>query len=105
MEDGTPLTRGLVCFETDTYRARGTLTADGTYRVSSEKANDGIPPGTYKVYIFGAEAPVEDSEGRMRDARAVPLVAVKYTNPDTSEITVEIDAKTKQFDFQVEKPK
>jgi len=103
-EDGSPLTRGLVCFETDTYRARGTLMPDGTYRVTSVKANDGIPPGTYKVYIFGAEAPVEDVSGRMRDARAMSLVAVKYTNKETSGITVEVDAKTKQFDFQVEKP-
>lgn len=103
-EDGSPLTRGLVCFETATYRARGPLTADGTYRVSSEKTNDGIPPGLYKVYIFGAEAAIDNPGNKMNAPRAVPLVAVKYTNADTSGITIEIDGKTKEFNFEVEKP-
>lgn len=103
-EDGSPLTRGLVCFETATYRARGTLTADGTYRVTSVKQNDGIPPGLYKVYIFGAEASVESSSGNMRAARAESLVATKYTNAETSGITVEVDGKTREFNFEVEKP-
>jgi len=103
-EDGSPLTSGMVCFETDTYRARGPLKPDGTYQVTSVKANDGIPPGTYKVYVFGAEVGVEETSGRMNAARSVSLVARKYTNKETSGITVEVDAKTKQFDFQVEKP-
>ena len=103
-EDGSPLNRGMVCFETETYRARGPLKPDGTYQVTSVKANDGIPPGSYKVYIFGAEGASEDTSGRMNAARSVSLVAAKYTNKDTSGISVEVDAKTKQFDFQVEKP-
>jgi len=102
-EDGSPLTRGMVCFETDTFRARGTLNSDGTYQVTSVKDNDGIPPGFYKVYIFGAEDSVEDAPG-MNAARSASLVAAKYTNKETSGISVEVDAKTKQFDFQVEKP-
>ena len=103
-EDGSPVPRGTVCFETESFRARGILSSDGTYKVGSLKENDGIPPGTYKVYIFGAEAPIEDVAGNMNALRAVPLVARKYTNAETSGITVQVDAKTKQFDFQVEKP-
>jgi flagellar hook assembly protein FlgD len=103
-EDNSPLTRGQVCFETDSYRARGTLMPDGTYQVSSVKANDGIPPGLYKVYVFGAENPIESPGGNMRAARSKSLIATKYTNANTSGITVQVDGKTKQFDFQVEKP-
>jgi len=103
-EDGSPLTRGQVCFATDTFSARGTLSADGTYRVTSVKANDGIPPGLYKVYIFGAETPLDEPTGGMGAARTELLIARKYTNAETSEITVQVDGKTRQFDFQVEKP-
>jgi hypothetical protein len=103
-EDGTPLTCGMVCFETDTFAARGPLTSDGTYQVTSVKKNDGIPKGSYKVFIFGAEAAVENPSGGMREARSVPLVAQKYTNRDTSGLTFEVDGTTKEFNFEVEKP-
>ena len=77
---------------------------DGTYQVTSVKQNDGIPKGHYKVYIFGAEAGVENPSGGMRDARSTSLVAAKYTGPASSGITFEVDGKTKEFNFEVEKP-
>ena len=104
-EDGSPLSRGTVCFEKDGFSARGTLSADGTYQVSSVKQNDGIPPGLYKVYIFGAEGPVTDTQaGGMMAPRVMQLVATKYTNAETSEIKVQVDGKTREFNFEVEKP-
>jgi len=103
-EDGSPLTRGMVCFETDTFRARGPLNPDGTYQVSSVKENDGIPKGSYKVYIFGAEDATEATSGGMNAARSAPMIAKKYTDKETSGITAEVDGKTKQFNFEVEKP-
>ncbi len=54
-DDGTPLETGTVGFTTDDYNARGPIQKDGSFVVSSEKPGDGLPPGTYRVHISGAE--------------------------------------------------
>src|ERR1041384_6176679 len=55
LEDGTPLTRGLVIFERveggPPLTARGNVLPDGRYELSTEKPGDGVPPGRYKVAI------------------------------------------------------
>src|SRR4051794_23699741 len=54
LADGSPLTKGLVVFETTGARpvmARGNVDADGTYHLSTNKPGDGVPPGKYRVLI------------------------------------------------------
>ena len=53
-DDGSPVPVGTVCFETDNYFSRGDLSPDGTFVVGSLKQTDGLPSGTYRVYITGA---------------------------------------------------
>src|SRR5262245_15269026 len=55
LEDGTPLTRGLVVFEGHVegaaVMARGAVQTDGRYQLSTDKPGDGAPPGLYRVLI------------------------------------------------------
>ncbi|HBT77832.1 MAG TPA: hypothetical protein DEB39_13120 [Planctomycetaceae bacterium] len=98
--DGTPLDLGTVCFETDNFLARGTIRPDGTYDVGSLSDNDGLPPGTYNVYVTGTEKEV----ARDKDDYPVftPTVDPKYAGAKTSGLTVTVPAATGAFDFQVE---
>src|SRR5262245_33475146 len=55
LEDGSPLTKGLVVFERqgggDPVTARGEIRPDGSFELSTSKRGDGVPPGRYKVLI------------------------------------------------------
>ena len=55
--DGTPLDRGIVIFENDKIAARGFIQKDGTYSLTSGD-DKGIPLGTYRVSISGANQPI-----------------------------------------------
>lgn len=118
-DDGSPLTTGMVCFESDSFLARGPLNQDGYYDLGSLVLNDGIPKGEYRVYVSGAEA-VEDVEikqvpgqaghvtrpsmsGTMAGQTFTPLIDVKYSSGKTSGLTVNIDGTSKKFDFQVDR--
>ena len=100
-DDGSPLTTGMVCFETDTYNARGELSSDGTFEMGSYKDNDGLPPGTYRVFISNALKVIGT------DARGLnvyeSLIDEKFTSGSTSGITVEVTPSTKEFNFEVDR--
>ena len=99
-DDGGPLTNGIVCFVQNEFLARGHLDSEGTYRMSSTGTNDGLPKGTYKVYLVGAELVSVDSGG---NSTYTPLVHNRYESADTSGLEFEVDGKTRRFDFQVER--
>lgn len=123
-DDGSPLTTGLVCFESDSYLARGPLNQDGYYDLGSLNLNDGIPKGEYRVYISGAESTEEvavaqdaptqvpgqaayisgpSMAGTMGGKIFTPLIDRKFTDGKTSRLTVTIDGSSKKFDFQVDR--
>jgi len=100
-DDQSPVPAGSVCFETDTYVARGTLKPDGTFVVGSLRENDGLPTGTYRVYIVGAEKVI----GHTGDGMELfePLIDNKYTKSSTSEITIDLTRSTKDFLITVDR--
>ena len=104
--DGTPLTVGKVMFTNGTITAFGDINAKGGFRMGTKKAGDGVPSGTYQVYITEARIPadftVPDEDGRM-SAPLVLAVASKFTVPSQSGLTCEVKGAT-TFDFRVEKP-
>lgn len=55
LDDGTPVTRGLVVFERvdggPPIAARGNIGPDGRYELSTDRPGDGVPPGRYKVLV------------------------------------------------------
>ena len=101
-DDGSPLTTGTVCFVTETMLARGTLDAGGKYTVGTNGQRDGLLPGTYRVYILGAQREIGTDENNMSIDE--PLIDEKYMNPETSGLQVTVDRRTGQYDIRVERP-
>src|SRR5438445_12623563 len=54
-DDGTPVTKGIVVFESmdakNPRTARGELRADGSYELGTQKPGDGAATGTYRVLV------------------------------------------------------
>lgn len=98
-EDGEPLDKGTVCFLQDDFLARGDIQPDGTYVVGSTEAADGLPPGTYQVYIEGAV--VEDLDA---PAGVSPVIDEKMTSPETSDLTCDVPTPSGKFDITVARP-
>ena len=101
-DDDSPLTLGTVCFESPTFLGRGELNQDGKYDLGSLSTSDGIPKGTYKVYVTGA------AKGGMSDKGSpilIPIIDPKYVAASTSGLSVTIDGKSKSFDIKVDRYK
>lgn len=118
--DGAPLTRGQICF-TDGYNlGRGDLDENGEYSLRMFRKNDGIPRGSYQVYIASAlrfeiadgvtKAEVSgDDEDKYKVlktgkvAKVVEMIDRQYTHPSTSGWVVDVKKKS-SFDFVVYLP-
>jgi len=115
-EDGTPITAGMVNFDSGTSLSRGKIRPDGSYVVGTLKDSDGIPKGSYKVYITGAEAAMEtDSSANSQkvDAMGNPmatmaayrkLVHPKYMTTSQTPIACEVPVEKNRFNIIVEPP-
>lgn len=100
-DDGTPLDIGMILFESGAMVSRGNIKEGGAFTLSSEKQNDGIPPGTYKVYFSGA---LKTEAGAM-GPKIIPLVADKYNSASTTDIAITIDQSTKSpLEIKVDRP-
>ena len=123
-DTGEPLEKGTVAFTDGSILARGDIGKDGRYVIGSLAAGDGLPPGTYQVFIAGAvnaleETPLSAPElpkpgergpagrGSMPPVAPtlIPLIDQKYTTPQTSGLTLEVTSKTRTFDFTVDRAK
>jgi hypothetical protein len=102
-EDGSPLTAGMVIFDDGATLARAPIQPDGTFIAGTEKENNGLPPGTYDVYITGAEEMLDNPEGKFPPPTK-PLIHKKHTAAETSDLSVTIDKSTKDFTITVESP-
>jgi hypothetical protein len=89
---GQPLTKGIVRFEPDGYGrpATGELQADGTFVLTTLQKGDGVVAGEHKVSIT-------DTGSKPRKE----LVPKKYTIPNTSKLTAEVDADHTEFNFDL----
>ena len=116
-QEGNPITVGMVNFSSEKGLSRGKIQPDGSYTVGTLNQTDGLPPGTYKVYITGAEiaVPKEPPKGPQRlDSMGRPiqqmmvstqkLVAKQYMTEADTPLTCEVPVKGNRFDVIVEKP-
>lgn len=95
--DGQVVPTGSIFFSTAHYNYRGEI-KDGFFTLGGFRENDGLPPGTYNVYVIGS-APTDGSD------QEVPLFASKYTNAETSGLVAEVvKGQKNRFDFIVERP-
>ena len=108
--DGTPLERGSVNFQTESHAAMGSLDKQGRYTIGGVKAGDGVPKGTYKVFITGAmgldvskDRPVQFGSGPGTTVPIIPLIDKKYERPETSGLTCEVKSST-VFNIEVKRP-
>ena len=105
--DDTPVTQGNVVFESGTDSFFGKISADGKYVTGGTKEVQGIPKGTYKVWLSATETSENTvrSDGTVGAYSTTPTVARKYTSPSTTDLTFEVKSGgPKTFDFTVEKP-
>jgi hypothetical protein len=97
-DDGTPLTEGVVIFTTETFQAEGRLTENGTYQLGSLTPKDGLPPGTYKVFISGAAEYLDNGT-------VIPFIHPDYLERTTTPLTCEVSRSgLKSFDIRVPRP-
>ena len=82
--DGQPLTTGTVIFRPNAARGntsneepRGSIQPDGSYRLSTQSAEEGVAPGWYKVGVIAQK-------------KFDWITPTKYANPDTSGIAREV---------------
>jgi hypothetical protein len=103
-DDGSPLTSGEVRFETAEFVSSGAIQPDGTYRLGTTSAQDGIPKGTYGVTVRAMSTP--ELKPGVRTENVPPpksLINTKFGATATSELTCEVKGST-TFNITVQKP-
>lgn len=99
LDDGTPVTKGLVVFERvdggPPVTARGHIGPDGRYALSTDKPGDGVPPGRYKVLINPLDlSDVPDEQ------KNIPF-DFKYMRFETSGLAYEVTGGPNEFSPQL----
>ena len=102
LDDGTPLTKGLVVFERvdggPPLTARGNVGADGHYELSTDKPGDGVPLGKYKVLVNPLDlSDVPDEEKKL------PF-DLKYLKFETSGLECEVKAGANDYPIKLSRP-
>ncbi len=89
---GQPLTKGIIRFEPDGYgrMATGELQADGTFVLTTYENGDGAVVGQHRVYFTGTSSNPKKE-----------LVPQKYTTPDGSKLTADVDPDHTEFTFDL----
>lgn len=104
--DGSPLTQGTVNFTDDKILCKGSIQEDGTFEMRTLKPGDGVPPGTYKVYLTETMRFGEAIESTSLDTTAVMHKTVndvppKYSNPEQSGLTIDVK-KSMKYDITID---
>ena len=102
LDDGTSVTKGLVIFERvaggEPITARGQISADGSYELSTHKPGDGVPAGKYKVVLNSMDlSDVPD------EAKNLPY-NTKYLSLATSGLEVEVTTGPNDIPLKLERP-
>lgn len=106
-DDGTPLNVGKVMFTDGTNSGFGKINEKGEYKMGMTKEGEGMPNGSYQVYIMDASKE-DPSLSRASDdgetfTPKVLIIDPKFTNPKQSELKCDVSGKT-TFDIKVTKP-
>lgn len=102
-KDGTPLAVGRVVVDSDDGKSGswGAIRPDGSFVMGTLAPDDGVPAGTYRVYLTNTTTPPPADLSAPFTPR--PLVHARFNNKDTSGITFEVPKET-TWVIVVEKP-
>ena len=102
LDDGSPLTKGLVVFERveggPPISARGDIGPNGRYELSTDKPGDGVPVGKYKVLIN----PLDSSD--VPDEQKKLPFDMKYMKFETSGLECEVKAGGTDYPIKLSRP-
>jgi hypothetical protein len=106
--DGEALDFGEVCFTEGNKTFFGRVKEGGYYAPGEFKDGDGIPLGTYNVWLSRtilSEMIFDKHGNESDDVKQIERVDKKYTAPETSGLKFEVKrGGSKTFDFTVERP-
>jgi hypothetical protein len=107
-KDGRPATDiagSLVFFENATKKttSRGSIQPDGSFKLTTNKENDGAPAGEHTVLII--EVGRKALGGPDASAIAPSKIDTRYATPATSELRATVNAGTNKISVTVEPPK
>jgi len=94
LADGKPLAGGLVTFVPKgdlPVTPSGVIASDGTFSLVTGGSGEGAPPGDYKIRV---EAPQFQAAPKSRK----PPFPFKYTDEDSSGLTITVRAETNQLE-------
>jgi hypothetical protein len=103
-QDGSPakeLARGFVIFDLPEKQtsARGTIQADGSFRLTTKKPDDGALPGDYKVLVI--EVGRKALGGPDASAIAPGAMDSKYSDPSTTDLHATVAAGPNKLTLKV----
>ncbi|MFO0790069.1 MAG: hypothetical protein U0805_11495 [Pirellulales bacterium] len=99
--DGKPLTTGnVITLPTAGRGARGPIKSDGTFELGTFSKTDGAMVGVHKVAVVAYESTKRGPEGG--DGKL--LVPQRYTNPETSGLTIEVTSSNNTPDLKLTTP-
>ena len=103
---GKPVPNGTVNFnpvDGNKPSASGKIQPDGSYTLETflgNRPSQGAVIGSHKVIIVA----MQDQEGILPEQRAAlppPIVPSKYTHPNTTDLTAEVEKKENVIDFDL----
>jgi hypothetical protein len=101
-EDGTPLEVGTIIFTDGKYQGRSEIRPGGKFTIGMLSEADGLTRGEYKIYIVDAGTVAPSPKGGVWELYT-PLIASKFTLPDKTPITVNIDTANRTLNIKVER--
>ena len=110
-DDDSPVPMGTVAFESGSHLFRGLIKPDGTFVMGSSKAEDGVPPGKYRVYVLAEKVTSTPTGGKTSDGEdevlieTEQLVDAKFTRGSTSGIEIDITGSAKDLEIKVDRYK
>jgi hypothetical protein len=102
LDDGTPVTQGVVVFERleggPAVTARGEIQSDGKYELSTDKPGDGVPTGKYRVLVNP-----RDLTDTPDEEKTLPY-DTKYLKFQASGLSFEVKPGANEYAIKLSKP-
>jgi hypothetical protein len=99
--DPLPVGRVVLAWADGKTASWGLVRPDGTFQMGTHRTDDGVPPGTHRVYIENAET--SPPPGHAGPFMPQPLIHARFTKPESSGLSFEVPRQT-EWDIVVEKP-